>query len=270
MSNQFFQTRAPLALRNRHSLLVRRLKRQGLGQRLATTNNIDLQIPQHVTSSVLIGTTAAESPIRTSIVSHTNLALPASVPEDNNHTTYLSLTTPRGDISSPIAALSNSSTAQANGTTKNDSTQGVGSEIFNAAPAEDITVASNEQDRLWHQPFIWSDLELDDTLSFEATYDPNETGNLPIFVELIDSCKNRDSNGSSTGEKSVCSTAPPEGESSDASVASHVKYSITCARENMRSVVKHLVDAAMEESADCATEKDQVTLTLQLQSNRSD
>ena len=32
----------------------------------------------------------------------------------------------------------------------------------------------------------------------------------------------------------------------------------------MKSVVKHMVDAAMAESADLVTEQDQVTLTLQL------
>ncbi|OQE45108.1 hypothetical protein PENCOP_c002G08447 [Penicillium coprophilum] len=45
---------------------------------------------------------------------------------------------------------------------------------------------------------------------------------------------------------------------------SKVKFSVTCQRGKLKSVVKHIVDAAMAESGELATEEDQVTLTLQL------
>ncbi|KAF3391416.1 hypothetical protein F1880_007955 [Penicillium rolfsii] len=45
-----------------------------------------------------------------------------------------------------------------------------------------------------------------------------------------------------------------------------VECSIRCRRRRLKSMVNHLVDAAMKESADSATEDDHVTLTLQLKS----
>ncbi|KAJ5958759.1 uncharacterized protein N7479_005909 [Penicillium vulpinum] len=72
-----------------------------------------------------------------------------------------------------------------------------------------------------------------------------------------------DSSESSTALRSQEDSRSSDSDSSMTS-GSKVKFSITCQRGRLKSVVKRMAEAAMTESADLATEKVQVTLTLQL------
>ncbi|KAJ5147569.1 hypothetical protein N7526_000921 [Penicillium atrosanguineum] len=73
-----------------------------------------------------------------------------------------------------------------------------------------------------------------------------------------------DSSDSSNSTALRSQTGSRSSDSRSSITGSKVKFSVTCQRGKLKSVVKHMVDAAMAESADLATEQDQVTLTLQL------
>ncbi|KAJ5204234.1 uncharacterized protein N7498_005113 [Penicillium cinerascens] len=86
-------------------------------------------------------------------------------------------------------------------------------------------------------------------------------------MDVVSSDAPRPSYWSDSSESSTALWSQEDSRSSDSKssiTGSNVKFSVTWQRGKLMSVVKHMVDAAMAECGDLATEQDQVTLTLQL------
>ncbi|KAL2871190.1 SANT/Myb-like DNA-binding domain-containing protein [Aspergillus lucknowensis] len=213
MASSFFNARAPLALKNRHSLLMRRLKRGGLEQ---CGND---------------GVSPCTTWPSASSTSSSNGSIIAPPPEDD----LAILQTLGGD-----GVPSSSPPSWGTGTSRRsiNSTWDAKSNLTWPPPpstAPDHTEMEVEDPMMLIPDLSWGEIRQSPkpkaTLSASHSVTPNSEFQQP----------------------SDCGTA-----------AKSVEYSVTCQRANLKSLVTHLVAAAMSETADCAAEEDQVTLTLSL------
>ncbi|KAL2824974.1 hypothetical protein BJY01DRAFT_256375 [Aspergillus pseudoustus] len=218
MASSFFDARAPLALKNRHSLLMRRLKRVRPGLEQCGNDGVS-----PCTTSASVSSTASS---KASII-----APPAG-----------------GD---DLAILQ---TLGGNEIPSSPPSWGTGTSIRSIN-----TTSATNSNLAWPPPpstaTDHTDMDVED-LMLMSIPDLN-------WDEIRQSLKPK---AVLSASHSVTPNSEFQQTSDGGTAAKCVEYSVTCQRAKLKSLVTHLVAAAMSETADCAAEEDQVTLTLNLKS----
>jgi hypothetical protein len=253
MADFFLEARAPLALKNRYALLMRRLKRQGSG----STDAGIADIPAHAALVLPIPATCI-SPTIHDIVNTANALI------ENEISTVSDLGT------SPKISASSSTISFPNGISSSvEKVTAEFSPIETLGPTQatcrSAAIAWDGENVDWQQVILDSMMDLD---GVEPVMSNPWEENSPSKMAVVSTESARPSYYSDSSESSSARRSQ-EDRSSDSDGSSmisgsRVKFSVTCQRGKLKSVVKHMVDAAMAESGDLATEEDQVTLTLQL------
>ncbi|PLB53457.1 hypothetical protein P170DRAFT_435087 [Aspergillus steynii IBT 23096] len=227
LANSFLEPRAPLALKNRYSLLMRRLKRQGLMSKVPMPSPGAVQMPPDSISSNV-------SAIPSNPVDLAGLFSPTGEPNltlDGIDDGFPTLSAPPSDVGS-LAASSNP--------------------VSHGWPSAEegflsrATTESNTPELIWPSDALlgMSPEEM------PAIPDPDWNGNEMDQTNMVPDSSPPDQLSQQDGERE----------------ATAIEYSVSCQRGKLKSLVNYLVEAAMSESADGAMEEDQVTLTLQLKS----
>ena len=245
MADSFLEMRAPLALKNRYSLLMRRLNRQSNGQQEAS----GAKTPRHAAFSVpSSGTATPTSP--NSAVDLTSFSsggrgprgrLPDYATMNAASSNFSPLTGPFGaGIIPPGDATATDGQREVHG--------GEGTAPW-ALTTTTVPISWDDQDLFIGQPpsFPGGRMEpdsVDDEMEKMTMMSDNGTGSQRL----------PHSGGGSSAKLS-------DGANSG---ASEVQYTVTCQRRKIKTLMNHLVDAAMSESAEWTAEDDQVTISLRL------
>ncbi|KOS37150.1 hypothetical protein ACN38_g12066 [Penicillium nordicum] len=255
MADFFLEARAPLALKNRYALLMRRLKRQGSGS-TGSTDVGTFDVPAHAALVLPIPATCV-SPIHD--VVHTATAL---IENEISIESILG-TSPKISASSSTISFPNGiSSSMENVTAEFPPTDTLGPA---QATCKSAAIAWDGENVDWQQVILDSMMDLD---GVEPIISNPWEGNSASKMAVVSTESTRPSYYSDSSERSSARRSQEDRSSnsdgSSMTSGSKVKFSITCQRGKLKSVVKHMVDAAMAESGELATEEDQVTLTLQL------
>lgn len=245
MADFYLEARAPLALKNRYALLMRRLKRQGSGSE-STNGNAEipaaLVFPLHDTAPQTIN----------DIVESANALM------DESSSDLLISTSPRISAHSTISFRNGISSSVETITADFPQADNLGPA---QATCKSTAIAWDGENVDWQ-------LILDSMMDLDGVSDPTMTNPCEVTgtskMAVVSSDAPRPSYWSDSSESSTALGSQDDSSRKSSITGSKVKFSVTCERGKLKSVVKHMVDAAMAESADLATEQDQVTLTLQL------
>ncbi|PGH02437.1 hypothetical protein AJ80_08857 [Polytolypa hystricis UAMH7299] len=251
MANSFLESRAPLALKNRYSLLMRRLKRQGsagskqLPSSTVTSASSTMTFPAQYQNyfDLSVGSTDISPPIE----------------EDGSGTSSpyrSSRSGTEGDLTRPTSRVGSfTDLTSIFGTTIAGTTYGQGMANHNVltttatsssmvpAAAGDTTQATKD---VWHT-FLGTD-----AVSSDAA------GNISMELD----------SGSESAEiliRQALETELLQGQAESCVTQDNaVEYSVTCSRGKLKNLAHYLCDAAMSETGPGSSEEDQVTLTLRL------
>ena len=254
MADNVFESRAPLALKNRYSLLMRRLDRQENRQQEVTNSGI-IKPSRHSVYTHPLSTrrtplspncavdltnflnSGSDTHNRQSEYTNTSASFPLTTGLVN------SVVTPTGDVAT--------------------SSGGLGGDISTAPWAPTTARLPWDDQRTWLQP-----PPLYNGIGYNRTSSGTSTSGVDNEVETM----------IMTPENSTSSQCLPTSgdgpklrspESSDSSTIgigaqAEVEYSVTCQWGKLKTLMNHLVEAAMSESAKWTAEDDLVTISLRL------
>lgn len=248
MADSFLEMRAPLALKNRYSLLMRRLDRQSTRQQQANGTTS----PRHAAPS---GSSSGSAPLSSpnSAVNLTNFFGGGRVPH-SQHPDFATMNAASSNFPLATGAFSGGMMPLGDATATGDQRARSG-----GAPSPWTTTAAttappswDDQDLIW-QPhsFLAGAMEPDGV--------DNETENMTMLSDH--GTGNQRLPRSGGGSSAALSDG---GNSGIAPAAAEAEYSITCQRGKVKTLMNHLVDAAMSESAEWTAEDDPVTISLRL------
>ena len=245
VTDSFLEMRPPLALKNRYSLLMRRLNRQSNGQQQAST----ARTPRHAAFSV------PSSGIATPTSSNSAVDLtsffgggrdPQGQPPD-----YATMNVASSNLS-PLTGPSGAGIippGDATATAGQRGVQGGGGTAPWTLATSTVPTLWDDQDLLIGQPpsFPGGRMEpdsVDNEMEKMTMMSDNGTGS-QHFPHSGGGSSATLSNGGNSG-------------------VSEVQYTVTCQRAKTKTLMNHLVDAALSESAEWTAEDDQVTISLRL------
>ena len=256
IADYFLEARAPLALKNRYSLLMRRLKRKGTGQQQLPT--IDASVLEHARSSPTDISGASACQLPTGLLDLTGLfdtssrgphGNPLDYPAGINASAsdFCPSTTPfrrtTTTITPPPTAVTSPGTAwDDQGFWQNHHYLGEGMELDGTSSNRRINGEANEREKTASVP------ETHSNSGPEPPRDPSQNFNL----------------GSRGSRERTLHNVGREDHGTGGTAAAAVDYTVTCKRGKLRTLTNHLVEAAMEESVGWVAEEGLVTLTLQL------
>ncbi|KAH8427411.1 SANT/Myb-like DNA-binding domain-containing protein [Aspergillus melleus] len=232
LANSFFEPRAPLALKNRYSLLMRRLKRQGMRDQMPITNTETVQMPLDSISSS--ETSRSVSMIPTTPVNLESLFSCLGEPNAAMDVTD-------GEFPTLLETPSDTSVPTVITTTTSHRLQGTAE-----SPLAGTTTESDPSGFTWRPDAILGMSPRESTGILDPHWKGSEIDIMHTTPENRPS--DRESRRKSSHEAGV------------------IEYSVSCQRGKLKSLVGYLVEAAMSESADGAMEEDQITLTLNVKS----
>ena len=245
MAHSFLEMRPPLALKNRYSLLMRRLNRQSNGQQQAS----GAKTPRHAAfSAPCSGTATPTSP--NSAVDLTSFFGGGSGPQ-GQPSDYATMNAASSNFS-PLTSPFGAAIIPPGDATANDGQRGVQGG-GDTAPWTLTTTTL---------PTSWNDQDLLIGQSPSLPEGRMEADSMDNEMEKMTTMSD-----SGTGSQRLphsrggSSTTPSDGGNSS---ASEVQYTVTCQRGKIKTLMNHLVDAAMSESAKWTAEDDQVTISLRL------
>ncbi len=245
LADSFLEMRAPLALKNRYSLLMRRLTRQSNGQQQASGAKTPRRAAFSAPSSGIATPTSPNSAVDLASFFGCGRGAQGQPPD------YTAMNAASSNFS-PLTGSFGAGMNPPRDATATDGQRGVqgggGTAPWTLA-ASTVPTSWDDQDLLIGQP-----------LSFlGAKMKPDSGDNETEQMTMISN------NG--TGSRRF----PRCGGGSSASLsdggngcASEVQYTVTCQRGNIKTLMNHLVDAAMSESAEWTAEDNQVTISLRL------
>ncbi|KAB8236577.1 SANT/Myb-like DNA-binding domain-containing protein [Aspergillus alliaceus] len=246
MANYFLEARAPSALKNRYSLLMRRLKRQGNGQDQAVNAGRGRGSRSTARPRVF---SRSPSPFPMSPVDPTNVLVGGDPP--HSHPLDLMPTSAAVGTFPPLTF----------GAT--DAMGNVGLQGPVDTVSETAIATLGDTDLVWRQPpWLGDGMELDGGILSTGT--EGEPNSLIAMLVSDDFADGQDAKSTACKGNLHYATSSVSEDSSGVSVAASVEYSVTCQRGRARSLVNQLVDAAMSECLDRTSEEDKVTLTLQV------
>ncbi|KAL7626001.1 hypothetical protein AAE478_002770 [Parahypoxylon ruwenzoriense] len=258
LANSFLEARAPLALKNRYSLLMRRLKRQGTWQQQAG-NAGSTKPPRHTTHSRAASESTSPSPTSANAIDLTNF-FASGGGSHGNHPDYAVMNAAARNFSISTGQFSTGMVSPSNSSAPNSRR---GSAVPRTTTVTPPTTAWEDQDLVWQQyPYFGGGMELDNVSSGTGRNGVNDEMDKTAIIS-DHSTSSRRSHHSGGGSR-LHSAAPSDSGDSGVAGAGEVEYSVTCQRGKLKTLVNHLVDAAMSESAGWTTEDDQVTITLRL------
>ena len=253
MADFFLEARAPLALKNRYALLMRRLKRQGSG----STDTSIPDVPAHAAVVLPILATCA-SPTTHDIVQSANALKEDEIPIESVLGTSPKISASSSTISFPNGISSSVEKVTAEFPT----TDALGPA---QATCKSTAIAWAGENVDWQKVILDSMMDLNGVEPVMSNPWERDSRSKMVVGSSEAACPSYYSDSSESGSALRSQDRSSDSEGSSMSSGSKVKFSITCQRGKLKSVVKHMVDAAMAESGDLATEQDQVTLTLQLE-----
>ncbi|KAI0007212.1 hypothetical protein F4779DRAFT_619834 [Xylariaceae sp. FL0662B] len=251
MANGFLEARAPLALKNRYSLLMRRLKRQGAGKQLSSSS----------TSGNTSPTVSFPSQFPTSFdhSSGTCTPFPFEDGESGNNSPFRgSLSGTEGEITRPNSLdLTNMFGATTVGTT--DQSMGNHQHLptaFGSMVAGDHHYSHDTAPITWDdQVFFGSDALTGDGSGHSGYEVDNASNGTAMLVRHALETGRHPEGGHDQIQSAVAQN----------SADNAIEYSITCQRGKLKKVVHHLVDAAVSDTS-ASSAGDPVTMTLRLKS----
>lgn len=300
MAQNFFQSRAPLSLKNRNSLLMRRLKRQAAGgerlqqqinidavkRHMQTTLEPDRRIPDIVSPSYACGVSRSPSGSPVDATNMENFA------ERNGTATYSRQHRP-ASYEQSSAGNNDLHTIWASGSPS--STKAGTVEVV---PARDtlvdgaVRVGTSNARMACSIPFSeWGDQDLDSwSQNFQSV---STSGTADAVLMTGEMSGNNSSFGweempiASQRSGATCNEQPPNNRQlqssslpgsmgsthgEQASKGDHrhtdsppaVEYSVTCRRGKMRAFLNHLMDAGMSEISERVAEDGNVTIKLRI------
>ncbi|KAI1134654.1 hypothetical protein F5Y05DRAFT_417064 [Hypoxylon sp. FL0543] len=254
MASSFLQGRAPLSLKNRYSLLMRRRKRQGGRAE---------QLPSPTSTSP-----TSPSPLCGPFdpTSNFNSGFPfEEVHSRSSSHSRRSYSETDGELSSPVSRVGSVRELK-NLPGKTANTQNAGCYFSTPTPFSGPIVGDNyfdsrgrAQNDWWdHSP--WPevadvDVELSDAANANAMGFDRSLGNASVSVHKTAELSGALSHSQDQMQDAVL----------DNNTNNTVQYSVSCQRGKLKTLVHHLVDAAMSETTVKSAEEDEVTLTLRLQ-----
>ncbi|GAB7352407.1 hypothetical protein MBLNU459_g2834t1 [Dothideomycetes sp. NU459] len=241
MAERFLPARAPLALKNRHSLLKRRLERQKNGQQQQPGPS---RHASHARSSNESTSTSPSSGTNQMPFFGGDQAL-------HNHLQDFSMSNTGGNLSLPAVQLNTNMESCSDSTIPRVSTIPIG------------TIPWDEQDLTWQHPhFSMDEMELSNIpWNTGANADGTRMEKLSTMSDKSAGSSRVDGVGNRGRSYSVAATDAGD---SGIATATEVEYSVTCQRGRLKGLVNHLLEAAVSESAAWTTEDDQVVMTLRL------
>ncbi|MCJ1416066.1 hypothetical protein MMC32_002401 [Xylographa parallela] len=246
MADGFLELRAPLALKNRYSLLMRRLNRPETGQKQAAMNGSAKPSRHAALSHHSSGST---SPLPNSAVDLTSFFSDGMGPQ-SHQSEYAAMGAAGSDFLLSTGAFSASMMTPSDATTtggQRGGGEGGGTALWKTT----ATSAADDQAFIWQQhPVLGSGIEPGSVSSSTGT---NEGENR--VEEMTTMSENGMSSRREFGPRSAALSDAP---------AAEVEYLVTCQWGKLKTLMNHLVDAAISESAGWAAEDDQVTVTLRL------
>lgn len=255
MANSFLEARAPLALKNRYSLLMRRLKRQGIQQEQEVVVADGTRSPPDI--SIPVVSSGSEPPFTTNDVDLINYC----VCNKSSHSCQSGYT-PLSPTAKNTILPANSFDADMIFThDTHDDQQRTG-----GIASRTVTTAWDDHDTVWR-------LQQNPCWGFEMESDSVSSNTKPTIVGEIDLDKMTMVSDNGTGSKGLPqslggrklhSPLVSNSENSGIVAAAAVEYSVTCRRGRLKTLVNYLMDAAMSEIAGQVREDDQMTITLQL------
>lgn len=245
MADSFLEMRAPLALKNRHSLLMRRLNRLSNGPQKAGCGNS----PRHAASSgPSSGAATPTSP--NGAVDLTSFFEGGRGPH-GQHLDYAATNAVSNNFPLTRGPFGAGMMPPGDGTASGQRGRGGGVTAPWTTTAPAAPTSWDNQESIW-QPlsFLGGGAEpdgVDNEAEKMIMMSDNGTGSQRLPR----------SGGGSSAELS-------DGGNSGIVPAPEVEYSVTCQRGRVKTLMNHLVDAAMSESAEWTAEDDPVTVSLRL------
>ncbi|KAL2169358.1 hypothetical protein VTG60DRAFT_6132 [Thermothelomyces hinnuleus] len=280
IADNFLEGRAPLALKNRYSLLMRRMKRKRGGAKQLSGSSASASA--NASASTSGTTTAASSPLPSSTfgapfdftTAAAGLPTPPNFPLEDGESSATSLSGPQslngteGDRTRPPTSHASPVDDVANQfmvaitDAGNSRTLVMSDACPPGNPPEAADLQGGGDQSAW-QSFLSganaSSLSGHQTAGFHSSSSSSDL--------LLDSAFNSRSS-------TAFSIGPPLGEglpdqpratlADNGGNGNAIDLTLTCQRGNLRTVAYHLVDAAMSEIKRRAVEEEQVTLTLRL------
>ncbi|KAI0116094.1 hypothetical protein F4776DRAFT_666669 [Hypoxylon sp. NC0597] len=256
MASSFLEGRAPLSLKNRYSLLMRRRKRQGVGTK---------QLSSPASTSP-----ASQSQFRGPFDLASSCSNNFPFEEFDSRSSSYSLRSPSdtdGELSSPISRVGSvrELTNMLETTTGTLEAQNATCHLSIPTPFGSTLLGNNHLDSQstvqtnWWDHNTWPELAALDSEPSDATdgidIDFNRSpSNTSILVN-----QNAEFSGALFRQDQAQSISP------ESSTNKTVQYSVSCQRGKVKTLMYHLVDAAMSETTVRSTEEDEVTLTLRLE-----
>ena len=246
MADSFLEMRAPLALKNRYSLLMRRLNRQSAGQQQAG----GAKPPRHAASSgPPSGNATPSSP--NSAVDLTSFFGGGRGPH-GQHQDYATMNAASSNFPLSTGPFGAGMMPPGNATaTGGRRGQGGGGTAPWTTTATTAPTSWDDQDLTWQPPsFLGGGMEPDSV--------DNEVEKMTMISDNGTGSQRLPHSGGGS------SAALSDGGNSGITPAAEVEYSVTCQWGKVKTLMNHLVDAAISESAEWTAEDDPVTVSLRL------
>lgn len=265
MTDSFLESRAPLALKNRYSLLMRRLDRQGTGHEHAA--HAGGAKPPRRTAHSSHPSSVSASPSPNSADDLTNFfGSGGGRGTYGHHPDYPTVDAAGGNFPIPTGPFGAGMMLSGDATATGDGPGRGGGERGTAPWATAATTATtgwDGQNLIWQQhPFLGGGMEPDGVSSRTgANEGENEVEPMTVMSDHGTSDRRWPPSGGGLGPPGVAISN--DGESGIA-LGTEVEYSVTCQRGKLKTLMSHLVDAAMSESVNKMAEDDPVTVTLRL------
>lgn len=234
---------------------MRRRKRQDTRQQQQHATNVDdTKFPRHATNSCT--PSGNTSPLATSSIDQTSF-FGGGGGSHNHQTDYAVMSAITSNLSLPIDPLG-AGMIYSRDTTARSDRQGEERTV----PRTSATVW-DDQDLVWQQhSFLGGSVELQNvSLGTKPNIGEIEVQNLPMVSD--NNISSRSSCQSGGGERlHIAGTS--DGGDCRVGPAATVEYSVTCQRGKLKTLVNHLMDAAISEIAGRTAEDDEMTITLRL------
>ena len=246
MADNFLEMRAPLALKNRYSLLMRRLDRQSTGQQQQAGSATP---PRHAAS--FAPSSGSTTPSPNSAVDLTSF-FDAGRGLQGQHPAYATMDAASGNFLLSTGPFGADVMPPGDGTVI-VGRRGRDGEGTAPWPVTGTTSWDDPNPAIWHPPsFLGGGIEpdgLDNEVEKMTTVSDNGTGGGQRAPPL-----------GGDGSSNALSNAGNGG----VAAAAEVEYTVTCRRGKVKTLMNHLMDAAMSESAEWTAEDDSVTISLRL------
>lgn len=264
MADNCLELRAPLALKNRYLLLMRRLNRQGPGQELASQGPSAPKVggaKQARQATAPSRTSSANaSPSPNSAIDLTNLFNGGGDPQ-THPPDYTALSTTSSNFSLPAGLFGADVIASPDLTAINGGRRGGGRGSITLHPT--TAAGWDDQDFVWQQqPMLGNGMEPDSLYSSTINSTPeNEMNDTTMTSDNRNSIRHLLLSGGRMGLRSM---APPEYGNGGITPDGGVDYAISCQWGKLKTLMCHLVDAAMSECKDWTADDDQVSVKFQM------